>query len=226
MQPIGNLTEQIKAWAKRCGERAEDPEFQRRAAELAAQDKEAEKRSREAERQNALLSAGIPMPWWEILREPKETDSLGIVRRFLDAPPACVFLALVGPKGRGKSVAACWAVARRGGLYVESAQNLVTAGTFSPVWTEMETAPLLVVDELGTEYRNDAFEASLYALLNARYARQRKTILVTNLDAVQFKARYGAAGMDRLIERIVKGGMFETVPGESIRPHWSDEEDD
>ena len=216
----------IRELIDRCIARQDDPSFRANAERLALENAAEAKRQIEAERSLRLQSSGVPFPWWEALKKPDDTDALVKVRDWLETPPDCVFQVLAGPKGRGKSFAACWAVYERRGIYIPAAQDFVTAGTFGFVWKDAETTPLLAIDELGVEYTNEAYLSSLYTLLNARYLHQRKTLLVTNLDAAQFQRRYGSApGLDRLMERLAKGGIFEVVPGESIRPHWTEAEE-
>lgn len=225
MEHIGRHTEAIKAWAERCAARAADPEFQRNAARLAAENAEQERASRESERKAALRRCGVPEGVWGALQEPEETDALRAVRDFLGAGPRVVFCTLAGKKGRGKTFAVAWAVAQRGGRFVE-AQDLVAAGSFDrEFWDELEATPLLGLDELGGEHMNPAYEASLYALLNKRYQRGRKTVIGTNQNAPEFRERYGAGGLERLIERMQTAGVWVNLPGESMRRHWSEASD-
>ena len=63
-------------------------------------------------------------------------------------------------------------------------------------------APLLLVDDLGTEpmMRNITVEY-LFTLLNERMAAKRHTVIATNLTPVQLKERYGERVASRLLDR-------------------------
>jgi DNA replication protein DnaC len=200
----------------------ETPEYQKNARRLEAE--HASLAESEADRawRLRLIDGRVPQAFWDAVRDPQVTDALTAVRHHLTAAPReCVFLALAGPRGRGKTTALASAVAEHGGLYVE-AHELVRAGTFNEVWAEAARAPVLVIDELGAEFANDAYRASLYELLNTRYSNGRKTIFATNLDAPAFKARYCPDANDRLAERIAKGGRWVNLPGESMRRGWQE----
>ena len=221
MEPISKAIGSIQEWAARCAARAETPEFKANAAKLAEQTAAFEAAQREADRKLALVEAGIPQALWDLLRAPKESPALEAVREWLAGPPACVFLALAGPAGRGKTFAAAWAIAERGGRYA-LAHDLVAAGTFDPVWHDLATAPVLALDELGNEYRNDAYSASLYTLLNTRHAHRRRTILATNLDGAAFTTRYCPDAADPLRDRLRTASRWVNLGGESMRTHWAE----
>lgn len=212
-------------WAERMQKRAEDPEFQANAAQWRETKNEAAQR--ENDRLLALHVAGVPASLWDAVLSPKVSDALQAVQRFIDAPRECLYLVLAGPAGRGKTFAAAWGVSRREGRYI-LAHDLVAAGTFDPVWKEIAAAPLLAIDELGSEYRNSAYEASLYSLLNARHAHGRKTILCTNLDGAGFVGRYCPKPGDPLRDRLRTAQAWVALPGESMRKPWNetDKEDE
>jgi DNA replication protein DnaC len=211
-------------WAAERIRVAETPEFQANAAKLRA-GTDAEQIQAETDRRLALLGAGIPASLWGTLADPKPTDAISSARDFLARPPACVYLVLAGPAGRGKTFAAAWTVAQREGRYA-LAHDLVTAGSFDPIWRELAAAPVLALDEVGAEYRNAAFDASLYALLNARHAHERKTVICTNLDAAGFMSRYCPKPDDPLRNRLATASVWVNLPGESMRKAWSDTERD
>lgn len=216
-----SVSDKIAAWTKRVTERAEDPAYKANAERF--RETEAEAVQRENESRLALLAAGIPMTLWGAIREPRDTPALVAARDFLGSAPS--FLALSGPAGRGKTFAASWAVTQKEGRYVIT-HDLVTAGSFASVWAEIALAPILALDELGAEYRNAAFEASLYSLLNARHAHGRKTILCTNLDAGGFVARYCPKEGDPLRDRLRTSSVWVSLPGQSLRKPWSDTDKD
>ena len=63
-------------------------------------------------------------------------------------------------------------------------------------------APLLLIDDLGTEpmMRNITVEY-LFTLLNERAAAKRHTVVATNLTPVQLKERYGERVASRLLDK-------------------------
>lgn len=65
-------------------------------------------------------------------------------------------------------------------------------------------APLLLIDDLGTEpmMRNITLEY-LFTLLNERLAAKRHTVIATNLTPPQLKERYGERVASRLLDRSV-----------------------
>jgi len=220
-----SFSDRIKAIAERCRERALDPEFQAQAERLRRENAEAEAASLEAERNLRLFEAGVPRRLWLTIRDPKATPAIGEVRTWLAGPEACVFLVLGGEVGTGKSFAAAYAV--KGGGRLVDAHSLVMAGTWDSIWTDLVTTPVLALDELGAEHLNDAYKASLYSLLNARYSHSRRTLLATNLSGDLFLSRYCSDGdADRLRDRLRTGGKWVGLPGKSLRQHWADPETD
>jgi DNA replication protein DnaC len=226
---MDSIAEKIAAIAKRCQERAEDPAFKANAEAqpwaVSPLTDEEKRLADEVARNNRLLRTGVPVGHWKTIENPKPTASLDAVRTHLSAPRECVFVTLAGPRGRGKTLAAEWAAVEGSGRYVV-AQELVRLSQFDPEWADLEREPVLAIDELGAEYLNDAYRANLYALLDARYAHQRKTVLVTNLDASAFRSRYCPDPQDRLFERMKLAGEWVNLAGESMRVHWSEGDHD
>ena len=69
-------------------------------------------------------------------------------------------------------------------------------------FTSLIEAPLLLIDDLGTEpmMRNITLEY-LFTLLNERIAGNRHTVVATNLTPAQLKERYGERVASRLLDR-------------------------
>ena len=69
-------------------------------------------------------------------------------------------------------------------------------------FTSLLDAPLLLIDDLGTEplMRNITIEY-LFMLLNERMAARRHTVVATNLTPVLLKERYGERVSSRLLDR-------------------------
>lgn len=72
---------------------------------------------------------------------------------------------------------------------------------------------LLIIDDLGTEYKNAYSIACLYNIINTRILKKRSTIISTNFDFNQFNEIYDA----RITSRIA--GEYSTLilEGEDIR---------
>jgi DNA replication protein DnaC len=79
----------------------------------------------------------------------------------------------------------------------------------------IEKAKRLVIDDLGAEYVDEkgSFQATVDALVNARYEHVLPTIITTNLTADAFKERYGA----RVADRIRELGRFVSINATSYR---------
>jgi DNA replication protein DnaC len=145
----------------------------------------------------------------------ESTRALELVRQWLASPVP--MLALFGPRGVGKTVAAAWGLARIPGRYVE-AQALCAArrehfGSPSENYHRLARAGLLVVDELGTEASVEDAQATLHDIVNRRQRLPRRTLLLGNLDRGAFLARYDGRTLDRLREIAV----IRKIDGESMR---------
>ncbi len=205
---------------RRVREREEDPVFREKLADLAADVESFVANEQKLMRRASLARSRVPEASWGLLETPRDTAALVAVRRFLAKPAAASrFLTLAGPKGRGKTFALAWAVAKLGGRFFE-AQELVQLSTFDRlVWEDMVAAPILALDELGAEQGNTSYDANLFSVLNNRFRRERKTVIATNLTGGDFGKRYLAreGGLDRLEERLHMGGDWVNLPGESMR---------
>ena len=77
-------------------------------------------------------------------------------------------------------------------------------------------APLLLIDDLGTEpmMRNITVEY-LFTLLNERAAKKRHTVFATNLTPLQLNERYGERVASRLLDRTCTGAI--QLKGKDLR---------
>lgn len=127
-------------------------------------------------------------------------------------------MALVGDRGRGKTVAAGWLLAQVGGSYVtaETLRKLFVS-KFEASTREFQRLleqRTLVVDDLGTESEPQGVQAMLYAVVNQRAGlRNGWTLLTANLTEPEFYARADA----RTTDRIRHQGAIVTVGGENLR---------
>lgn len=153
-------------------------------------------------------------------RERVTLDNGAEVRKGGERVSAAVYLTgseaivvLAGNQGRGKTLAACYAVARLGGMY-----------TRAPQWTrrngvdidEAIRAPVLVVDQLGREHFGDSdwSRSQFEDAVDARYQAERLTFLVGNLQYEAFCQRLKGT---TVVDRVHGDGVFVELGGDSIR---------
>lgn len=197
---------------------ADTPEYQAHAAAMLAQDERDRVAAEASRRAFRIKSTGVP-PEVTVGGAVEFTPALMAAQAFMNGPPACRFLMLGGPAGNGKTFALASTVWEHGGRYVD-AQALVRTGTFGDEaleWDRLARCKVLAVDELGAEATNSAFEANLYNLLDRRYRSGLRTLIATNLNAAEFKARFCANGLDRLLDRLGTGGTWVALTGKSMR---------
>ncbi len=134
----------------------------------------------------------------------------------------CAITVLCGRPGCGKTVAAAKWLFDRARSTQRADGMWLTAARLArwPRYSDADMQPLmlagrLVLDDLGTEYLDEkgSYMATLDELLNERYARQRPTVITTNLNAEGFKARYA----ERIVDRIREDGRFVALASPSLR---------
>lgn len=128
-----------------------------------------------------------------------------------------VLLVLAGNPGRGKTMAACYAIGLRGGEYTVAGQWARPGLSLE----SLKTTPVLVVDQLGREHageRSDFMRAQLEEVLDARYAGKRLSICVGNIDYAQFCTRYERV----IVDRLAGDGVFALLSGPSMRVKGED----
>ena len=83
-------------------------------------------------------------------------------------------------------------------------------------FAELVEAPLLLIDDLGTEpmMRNITVEY-LFMLLNERMAAKRHTVIATNLSPLQLQERYGDRVMSRIVDRSLSAAI--RLEGRDVR---------
>lgn len=179
------------------------------------QAKLAEEEERRQFRQRLEL---VPLREREILRAGrdkspplKNTAALAAVREWLAASPRPALLMLAGPTGIGKTVAACYAIAKLGGMYARS--YALTRPGFDI--DAAQAAEVLVLDQSGREHVGpSAFGmAALEEIIDGRYASRLPTILVCNLTREQWESRYD----DIIAERMRGDGQWVQLDGDSLR---------
>jgi len=126
----------------------------------------------------------------------------GAVESFL-ASKAQRTMILCGPTGRGKSYVATWVIAewQLSSAWL-AASEVRVSDTWSALRPKVETAKLLVIDDLGRE-STDWAGRELADLMELRHNRGLRTVATTNLTRDQIFSRYG----ERLSSRLGDGSM-------------------
>lgn len=179
------------------------------------------------EAENRRKALGVPRRIADVLQKTHETAAMASVGLWLlDRNPSDWCLVLSGQKGCGKSVAAGFALTAlagaRGKLPTVWDAERSAERRLRAWWTSAELAAIgsfngelealceftgpLVLDDLGVEYADAKgfFSQLLDRLIDARYREYSPTVITTNLNAADFKQRYG----ERLIDRLREGGKF------------------
>lgn len=167
-----------------------------------------------------ITSAGIPleqphMPGRIARGELEDTPMLVGVRRLVDVGRTFmprVALLLTGDMGRGKTVAAAYAIGELGGRYLKLEEACELADKRATVAEKADlraciAAPVLVVDELGAEL-NETLGSSVFGDIIDR-RQGRFTIVISNLSRRALERRYDPRTFDRIgsrLERIEDGG--------------------
>lgn len=242
MELIGKKTDWLREMTQRADERRAweeaNPEIAAAWNEASAEnrkrseeaelrrEKEARARKVRAEAPKRLVHLGAPqraVEAWEAGLQ--DTEAMRYVNGFIEAGKT--FCVLSGGAGSGKTVAAVHVMAHRilqdkreaqtalfvraaecarMGLYDDGSKNLLE---------QMHAAGVLVVDDLGAEFISDngVWRGLLDELVDVRYGDRAPTIFTTNLDADQFRERYG----ERVADRIRHAGAFKGCGKMSLR---------
>lgn len=179
-----------------------------------------------------LAKLAIPAIHRKTLQTPIDTTALKATRewQYKEQP----LLLLVGAKGVGKSYAAAHAFLRWAecqlppDLWQEpahwhfAAQKLASELCWLHVYkliTDRSVvnlaarAPILVLDDLGSEETTSAVKSCINYVISARYDELLPTIITCNLSIPDFVAMYG----DRVMDRIAQDGIIVPCVGENLR---------
>lgn len=179
-------------------------------------------RERRARRENlrrmseVITEADVERIVWDRV----DTYASKVVRRFLvsaQKPNGSRYCWLAGAMGRGKTVAACLAIAIERGRYV-TAENMCLAyaqkGVASAEMRDhVRHCRLLVVDDIGTERDHEACKHALHQLVNDRQGKGRLTIITGNASAKDVRAWLDP----RTLARIEHQGGIVDCKGEDMR---------
>ena len=132
---------------------------------------------------------------------------------------------MFGPTGLGKthlSLAAANRILQKGySVIYDSAINIlrkIEKEHFSREHTSdmidmVIDTDLLILDDLGTEYETQFYNATIYNIINTRLNSGKSTIISTNLDFAGIKRRYD----ERVVSRIVAAYTCLEFKGEDVR---------
>jgi DNA replication protein DnaC len=205
---LGITAEQLEA-------RRDREREQRHAAEHQERTRQAREDTMERARNLPITESDIRAIAFD---ELETTEPLEAVRAWLatDVP----LLVMAGSVGRGKTVAACWAVVTRNGRYMRARgfERLFAHRYGDEELAEQERvlrAGLVVVDDIGG--REDSAEglgSYLLDLVDERRHVRTKTILITNLPRKLFAERYPDP---RLHSRLAQSATWAVTRGDDLR---------
>lgn len=229
---IENMRRQIEARdvaeCERLGITPEQLEARRDAEREAIAREAANETARRA--QEAALERAASLPITDavarmiVLDQLEETDPLRHVRAWLASEVP--ILVLCGTVGRGKTVAACWAVLRHGGRYMVARdfERLFAHRYGDDELAEQRafmSAGLVVLDEIGREDTAEGFGAYMLDLVDKRQRSSTRTILIANMarsstqpGKPSFEQRYPDP---RLHSRLRQSAKWAATVGDDLR---------
>ena len=134
-------------------------------------------------------------------------------------------LIMTGGTGLGKThlslAIASKAIQKGFGVVYSSVGDLVTKlenehfgrDSGSEAMSSLQKCDLLILDDLGTEFRNSFSSSAIYSLVNARLMLQKPTIISTNLSTREMVAYYS----ERFASRIIGSFRHIVFVGKDVR---------
>lgn len=165
-----------------------------------------------------MIGAGVPDLFITAVadRKPLDCTPLTCVQEFLNCGDG--FHVLSGGKGTRKTGSACWALGQLdSGKFLHSRDITRLSIEQRDKWDAICSAPLVVLDDLGTEKRDEkgAFSSAVSELIDRVYSNRRRMIITCNLDKETFAQVYGEREFDRLREV----GKWSYIAGQSVRQY-------
>lgn len=168
-----------------------------------------------------MVAAGVPEEYIACVadREPEDCRPYQVIRGFLNSKDG--FHVLSGGKGTRKTGSAAWALGQiDGGAFIEAPDVVKVSIEQKDRWEHIvQKAPLVVLDDVGTEKRTGDLPASFGAafsdLVNKVYGGRRRLIITCNLTRETFRSTYG----DREFDRIRHVGKWSDIAGQSVRQY-------
>jgi DNA replication protein DnaC len=165
-----------------------------------------------------LRELGVPDTAIRALREWTDTPAWQQAGKFLDSEQQ--FLVMLGTVGTGKTVAAArvlaWALKRNLECHFLRATTLIRLSGYDDraEFNRLCWAPVVVLDDYGTEHMHGFAQSLFNEWLDCRYSRaSNRTVITANLQAEEFKARIG----ERAVDRIREVGTVHIGKGSSMR---------
>jgi DNA replication protein DnaC len=167
----------------------------------------------------------LPAIFRDNFTEPRITAAVQGARKWASDPKS--FLLLHGDHGTGKSFAAAYA------LYVVFRKSLLANWKYPLAWgmpnamwlgayeaaakdelfEAAKAAPLLVLDDLGSEESTQKAKGRISEIVSERYNQRRTTILTMNEDVLRLPSLYNP----RMADRVIGAGNAVHCGGESLR---------
>ena len=175
-------------------------------------------RQKQAHIARLLESSGVPRIYEKIsFDQYKETDEN---RKAIEAAHWIVnddddsSVYFYGSKGTGKTMLSCVItneIARRGKVVLFSSVPDLMAdirasfkgGNTEEVINSVKNAPILVLDDLGAERATEWVGEQIFAIINARYAGRKKTVITSNYAPDELAAHFADKTQgERIVSRI------------------------
>lgn len=229
---LKTLMQAVAARARAASEAIEsDPVVAARVAALQAEAAAKEAAFARDYREGEWHRFGLPRRLFEMFHDfktggpaaPSPTPALEAVGRFLAPADKATILVLAGGVGTGKTVAAAVFCSTVQGRLVKAVDlvklGLFAAGNDKRVLSELESAHLAVIDDVGAEPQDTKgyAYAAFFDAIERRYDAAKKTILTTNLTMDEFRERYGSGVGVRFWDRVRGDARWIDIPGKSMR---------
>jgi DNA replication protein DnaC len=202
---IKNIPACSTDFAAKC-ERRESPSCPRQMVEL-------DRRQAAEEQRERFLRAKVPDRVRRALLENfYATPETNAVDEWLASRKALMLLA--GPPGTGKSVAAGYALMRRGGVWAHVSEIADVYGLDrAAVVARLKAARFLVLDDLGSEQKSEGARDAVVSVLLVRFENEQATVMTSNLSPDAWKLYAD----ERIRDRLAGDGMVYGSSGPSRR---------
>jgi hypothetical protein len=202
----------LRAAMEKAWKAFEDPENQKRIKDIADEDKQRATENGSRLRIKKLRQWGAP----KIAAELVANESVSTTAATQAVNTKSLLQILAGNPGCGKTVAAVTILeSRETGCFVRAAELVELGNHFSDrdMLSRYRSTGVLVIDDLGVEYRSEQMICRLDELLDSRAAANLPTVITTNLTAEEFRGRYE----ERIWSRINQFGDYHELDEPDLR---------
>ncbi len=197
----------------------DDPAYQEKMRSAEGERVRREEEIKRREREPQLRMRGVPPDIARLIvtGHVEQTPCVQILRSTV-----CPALVISGQTGVGKTVAAAiWVDEGTNTARMVSATQLAMltkARVDKDKFEELCRCSVLAIDDLGTEVDSDrgAFRSRFDRLMSRRIAASKRTVITTNLTAIEFQ-HPGIGYGDRIWSRLSQHGRFDEVDGPDLR---------